>query len=108
MTSNQATIIILLLLIVAYVIVFIIGYILGKISVGGVYHSINNDQKIITKSNTSNIVKSSMNKVSIDDTKVVVDIKTDNLEKKYDSLGDIKQSNEDISLSINKLKNMKG
>lgn len=47
------------------------------------------------------------NNISIDDKKYVVDIKTDNLEKKYDKLGDTKQSTEQISSSINKLKNLK-
>ena len=46
--------------------------------------------------------------ISIDNTKVVVDIKTEGLEKKYDSLGDVKNTQENISGSINKLKNMKG
>lgn len=109
MTSNQVTIIILLLLIVGYIIVFIVGYILGKLSVGnGVYNITDTNQKIVSSSNSKNITSIPTNKVSIDDTKVVIDIKTSNLEKKYDSLGDIKQTNENISSSINKLKNMKG
>lgn len=46
--------------------------------------------------------------VSIDETKVVTNISTDNLVKKYDELGDKTVSNDNISSSINKLKNMKG
>ena len=46
-------------------------------------------------------------KISIDSTKVVTDIKTDNLEKKYESLGEVKHSEDSISGSINKLKNLK-
>ena len=46
-------------------------------------------------------------KISIDSTKVVTDIKTDNLEKKYESLGEFKQSEDNISGSISKLKNLK-
>jgi hypothetical protein len=51
--------------------------------------------------------KTAQNNISIDDTRYVVDIKTDNLEKKYDKLGDTTQSTEQISSSINKLKNLK-
>lgn len=46
--------------------------------------------------------------ISIDDTKVVLDIKTDNLEKKFDKLGTNSKSKNDIKSSINKLKSMRG
>lgn len=46
--------------------------------------------------------------IDIDERKVVVAIKTDGLEKKYENLGDVKKSSENISSSIDKLKNMKG
>lgn len=46
-------------------------------------------------------------KIQIDEKKFVGDINTDKLEKKYDSLGETKTSTENISNSINKLKNMK-
>lgn len=46
--------------------------------------------------------------ISIDDTKYVSEIRIDGLEKKYTSLGETKTSDENISGSINKLKNMKG
>lgn len=45
--------------------------------------------------------------VDIDETKVVVAIKTDNIEKKYENLGSVKKSDENITGSINKLKNIK-
>lgn len=45
--------------------------------------------------------------VSIDETKVVTNINTDNLVKKYEELGDKTVSNDNISGSISKLKNMK-
>lgn len=48
-----------------------------------------------------------VNNLSIDDKKFVVDIKTDGMERKYDNLGDIKQTEENISNSVNKLKNLK-
>jgi hypothetical protein len=79
---------------------FLIGYFCGNRTSNGVYYTenIKNNQSYL-KSN---------NKISIDETKFVTDIKTDNLEKKYNSLGDIKQSQENINSSINKLKNIKG
>lgn len=50
----------------------------------------------------------SSQKVSIDSTKIVTNISTKGLERKYTDLGSKKESSEDISSSINKLKNMKG
>jgi len=82
---------------------FLIGYFIGKQSVIGVSNVINN-----VKPTSFFNEQSSKNKLlSIDDTKYVVDIKTSDMEKKYESLGDIKKSEENISNSINKLKNMK-
>lgn len=46
--------------------------------------------------------------ISIDDTKFVTDINTNNLEKKYDKLGESTQTSDNISNSVNKLKSMKG
>lgn len=46
-------------------------------------------------------------KIEIDSTKFVVDINTDSLQKKFDNLGETKQSEENIQSSVNKLKNMK-
>lgn len=81
---------------------FIIGYLLGRFSkLGGVT---NNSPKSFFK--TQNDTKLA-NDVSIDDKKIVVNIKTDGLEKKYESLGDVKSSDENISESVNKLKNLK-
>lgn len=45
--------------------------------------------------------------IQIDDSTHVVAIKTDGLEKKYENIGNSKTTNEDISGSINKLKNLK-
>lgn len=46
--------------------------------------------------------------IEIDDTKYVSKINTDNLEKKYESLGKTKSAENDTASSINKLKNLKG
>lgn len=46
--------------------------------------------------------------IEIDDTKYVSKISTDNLEKKYESLGKVKSTQNDTASSVNKLKNLKG
>jgi hypothetical protein len=79
---------------------FFIGYFLGKQSSVGVSNDISNPQRKSVSSNTKH-------KISIDETKIVTEINTDGLEKKYDQLGETKQSNENIANSINKLKNIK-
>lgn len=81
---------------------FGIGFILGKLNgSSGVYYSDNNkttkSRKQIPQSN-----------ISIDDKKIVTKIDTTNIEKKYDNLGDIQNSKENIGSSINKLKQLKG
>lgn len=45
--------------------------------------------------------------IEIDERKIVTDIKTDGMQKKYEELGETKTSNEDISGSVNKLKGLK-
>ena len=82
---------------------FLIGYLCGSKQTGGVY---NTDKSSFFASN--NIAKKTTNhSISIDDKKVVTKINTDNLEKKYNSLGDKKESEESIGESVNKLKNLK-
>ena len=46
--------------------------------------------------------------ISIDDKKYVVAIDTKGIEKKFDTISTTKQSEENISDAVNKLKNMKG
>lgn len=79
---------------------FLIGFLFGRIF----KKSNENKQKSFFDINQNNTKD---NSVQIDNKKVVLEIKTDNLEKKYNSLGDIKTSEENISESINKLKNIK-
>lgn len=64
----------------------------------------NSPQSFFSKHKDTAVVS---NNLSIDDKKFVVDIKTDGLEKKYNSLGEVKQTQENISNSVNKLKNLK-
>lgn len=87
------------------IISFFIGYILGKLnSFNGVYD--NRPKSFFTKEKETGIINTTK-KIQIDDTKFVLDIKTDSLEKKYDSLGEIKKSEEKINESIDKLKKLK-
>lgn len=79
---------------------FLIGYILGK----KIENSTTNVNPVLRHKNKF----ATDNNVKIDDTKFVTDIRTDTLEKKYDSLGDVKSTAENISDSVNKLKNLKG
>lgn len=48
------------------------------------------------------------NKIEIDDKKVVLSINTTGLEKKFDKITEETKIDNDISSSVNKLKNMKG
>jgi hypothetical protein len=70
-------------------------------------HSTNNGVSKSVRTQQIKDIKTNQS-VSIDETKVVTSINTDNLTKKYDELGDKVVSDENISSSINKLKNMKG
>ncbi len=80
----------------------LIGYLLGK----NANHSTNNGVSKSVRTQQIKDIKTNQS-VSIDETKVVTSINTDNLTKKYDELGDKVVSDENISSSINKLKNMK-
>jgi len=93
----------LVLLIIAtiFIISFLIGYLCGQLKqINGVY---NNKPKSFFDQKQNQSAK-----ISIDDTKYVTDINTNNLEKKYDQLGDTKNSDQKIDSAVNKLKNMKG
>lgn len=97
---NNILIIILLLL---NVIFFSIGYILGRI-----YNNNNIDKPVsFLKSNNSSSNTNKNATVNIDDKKVVIPIKTQDLEKKYDTLGSVTTISDNISESVNKLKNLK-
>jgi hypothetical protein len=81
----------------------LIGYILGQRTGGGVYQL---DQSQYKKNNQT--INKKQESISIDDKKFVVDINTNDLEKKYTKLGDSVQTTDNISGSVNKLKNLKG
>jgi len=81
---------------------FLIGFLLGK-SLKGLTNE-SNTQSFFKQQQAEQKIK---NQITIDDKKVVLNIDTNKLEKKYDSLGETKTSSEDISGAVNKLKNMK-
>lgn len=87
--------------VVLNLICFILGFLLGKITAGSGVSLVDKPVSFIK-------VQKNKPDISIDSTKFVNTIKTENLEKKYDSLGEISTSESNIQSSINKLKNMKG
>lgn len=81
---------------------FLAGYLIGCKQNAGVFSNIggnyNNQKQKYSKLITN---------IDINDKKIVTKINTNNLEKKYNSLGDIKLDTDNISDSVNKLKNIK-
>jgi hypothetical protein len=100
MTNEQIIVIILLIL---NLLSFVVGFILGKIwSINGVTNTVVKPKSFLDNTKISTV------SANIDERIVITDIKTDNMVKKYDNLGEVKQSTENISSSVNKLKQMKG
>lgn len=94
--------IIVTLIITINILFLITGFVLGKLyGISGVNTSVNKPKSFLK--NSTEIKE----QVSIDDKVYVTDIKTDGMIKKYDDLGEVKKSNENITSSINKLKQMK-
>lgn len=83
---------------------FLIGYLYGRSQNAGVYDNAKPLDFFSRNANQNNVIKSN---ISIDEGKFVTDITTEDLSKKYDSLGETKQSSENIDSSVNKLKNLK-
>jgi len=81
-----------------------VGFILGRLSVN---HS--NEQRVESffKQQKKRDKTEKQTTIDIDTSKHVVKIDTNNLEKKYSSIGNKQTSNEDITSSINKLKGLK-
>lgn len=91
------------------IVCFCLGYFWCKLSSGDIHNNINDMVSVKSKKLTRN--KSEIEEtenIEIDDTKYVGKIDTDNLEKKYKSLGQVKTTEDDTISSINKLKNLKG
>lgn len=85
-----------------------IGYLLGRLNRTGI-GVLYSDQSIISAN--EKVIKNNIAKqkplIKIDETKFVTEIDTGSMEKKFDSLGDVKTSTDNVSESINKLKNLK-
>lgn len=59
------------------------------------------------KNNNRETSQNNQTKIDIDESKFVLGIDTSNMEKKYDSLGNISHSNDSINNSISKLQQLK-
>lgn len=94
--------IIIFILLCTGVLLFLIGYLCGKSGALGVSNNVYGNNK-----NPNRVTPNKYQTVDIDDSKFVTEINTEGMEKKYIELGDTKESSEDISTSINKLKNLK-
>lgn len=92
------------LIVVLNLICFILGFLAAKLLVfGGV--SYNSQPHIATPGkNQEKLTK----KVSIDDSKYITNIDTNSLERKYTNIAEEQHSEENISSSVSKLKQMKG
>ena len=98
----EINVIINIILLLLNIVFFLLGYFFGRLNnQNGVYHTQGKSQSFFDKQKTQD------KKIDIDSSKIVIDIKTENLEKKYESLGDTKQSQDKISSAINKLKNIR-
>lgn len=86
---------------------FCLGFLLGKLNGIQVLTTTEKEIQVKKYRQKEQPVEEKIN-IEIDSRKVVTDIKTDGLEKKYDTLGEVKQSTENIGSSINKLKNLRG
>jgi len=101
MIDSNILVIILLFL---NIIFFCIGYLLGQSNNKHIQYVDLIKQNTLKDQNLTN----KHNNIIIDDTKFITKIDIGDLEKKYESLGETKSSQENIQSSVNKLKNMKG
>jgi|694.fasta_scaffold04337_31 S-adenosylmethionine synthetase len=85
------------------ILTFILGYFIGKISKINIVYDTKNTGDIAQKDIQKNIIQ----KIEIDEKKIVSKIDTNSLEKKYDNLGNTIVSDTNISNSISKLKKLK-
>lgn len=101
---NNILNIIIIILLILNIISFILGFIWAKLSsISGVSINTGKPRSFLKSSDEGKV-----SAVTIDDKIYVTDIKTDGMVKKYDDLGEVKKSSENISSSVNKLKQMKG
>jgi len=91
-------------IVVIIIYAFLIGYLIGK-KTPHVLDNMKNNSFVFSKQKISD--QPQVDAPKIDSTKFVTKIATDNLEKKYNELGDIQTTSENISESVNKLKKKK-
>ncbi len=104
---DTTTVIMCSILICSYMIVFSLGVAFGYLFLAkGITGTNFNAPTSFLKSQGKPTQKS--NSIQIDDTKVVLKVDTDGLEKKFDKIAESKKVKSDISSSVNKLKSMKG
>lgn len=94
--------IVVFMLLCTGVLLFFIGYLYGKSGALGVSNNAYENHK-----HSNRTAPNKYQTIDIDDSKFVTEINTEGMEKKYAELGDTKESSENISKSINKLKNLK-
>ena len=96
--------ILLIILILLNVVFFFLGYSIGRLNSS----QTNVESQPISFFNKSKSDSDKMiDKITINESKYVTDIETSGMEKKYETLGETKISQENIESSINKLKNIK-
>lgn len=102
---ETSTILLVCVVFLIFILVFVLGlglgFFIGKQSSQG-----NNEAP--SSFLKSNGMKKQKNTVEIDDTKVVLKIDTQGMEKKFDNFTKETTVKNDISSSVNKLKSMKG
>lgn len=84
------------------IISFILGYLLSNMTGN------NTSQYKFVNTRKNRTEDKLISNIEIKDDKYVVSIDTSNMEKKYESLGEVKKTEDNISNSVSKLKNLKG
>lgn len=82
----------------------IVSFLLGYLYC---HYRISTTTDIKQKSNNKTTDPNIQTKIDIDESKFVLGIDTSKMEKKYDSLGNVSQSNDSINNSISKLQQLK-
>ena len=103
---DAITIILCVVLVCSYIIVFALGAGLGYLFLPRGSQADFAAPTSFLKSQGKPTQKN--NSIEIDNTKEVLKVDTDGLEKKFDKIADSKKVKSDISSSVNKLKSMKG
>lgn len=97
-------VLIILIIISSHLIIMTIGILFGYLVA-----KLNSQEKTQTPSDFfKQKHKNTKNTIDMDETKVVLNISTDGIEKKFDNIADEVATHNDTISSINKLKQMKG